>query len=127
MKTPKFRISILIAFVLMLFTLNGFAQDSTKKHSPEAKAKKITEKMKTALNLTDDQYSQMYDLTLKQIKWKKDNKDVKMTKADRKTKREEFKAEVKKILNDEQMAKLQKIKKKHHKSLFRKIIGLGLF
>lgn len=116
MKKQKITVIMLVALAFMMFTLSSFAQDSTKKLTPEAKATKITEKMKTALNLTDEQYTQIYALNLKQMYWKKDNKKSDLTEDQIKTKREEFKTDLKKILTNEQMVKLKDLKKKHHKT-----------
>ncbi|MET0464338.1 MAG: hypothetical protein ABW007_14330 [Chitinophagaceae bacterium] len=41
------------------------AQSDSTKHSPEKRAKAMTDKMKTDLTLSDDQYKQVYDINLK--------------------------------------------------------------
>ena len=124
MGTSKLSIMVLIALVITLFTFNSYAQDSKGKHTPEEKAKKITDKMKTALNLTDEQYPQMYSLNLEQIKWKKESKASNLSKTEKKKKREEFKASTKNILTADQIAKYKKFRKKHHKSWFKRTFGI---
>jgi len=102
MVTPKSLATMFIALIIMAFTINSYAQDSKDKYTPEEKAKKMTDKMKSSLNLTDEQYPKMYSLNLDMIKWKKDNKAGNLSKDEKKKKREEFKASKENILTAEQ-------------------------
>ena len=124
MKTAKLSVKMLIALIIMLFAFNGYAQDSKSKHTPEERAKKMTDKIRPVLNLTEEQNSKMYELTLDQIKWKKEKKTSTISKTAKKVKREEFKAKEYSILTPEQMVKLKEYKKEHHKSWFRRTFGI---
>ena len=115
---------MLLALIIMLFAFNGYAQDSKGKHTPEERAKKMTDKIQPVLNLTEEQHSKMYELTLDQIKWKKEKKSAGISKIAKKVKREEFKAKEYSILTPEQMVKLKQYKKEHHKSWFRRTFGI---
>jgi Spy/CpxP family protein refolding chaperone len=58
------------ALLLALFFLcarSTHAQDSLKTKA-ETRAQKLTDKMKTALSLSDDQYAKVYDINLKYAK-----------------------------------------------------------
>jgi hypothetical protein len=48
-----------------LFSVSTYAQQS--KHTPEEKAKKMTDSLKSSLSLTDAQYSKVYDLNVNYI------------------------------------------------------------
>jgi len=117
---------VMMALIILASGVSGFAQDSSKvkskgKHTPEQKATKMADKMKKHLNLTDDQYTKIYNLNLDQIKWKKESKTANLTKVEKKNKKKEFKAALKSILTDDQY---KKYKKKHHKSWFRRTFGI---
>jgi len=124
MRTSKLSVTMLITLVIMLFTFNSYAQDSKNKLTPEEKAKKITDKIQPVLNLTEEQHTKMYDLTLNRIKWEKESKSSIPSKTVKRIKREEFKASEYNILTAEQMVKYKGYKKNHHKSWFRKIFGI---
>lgn len=53
----------LIAF--LIFSFASSAQSAKTEKTPEERAKAITEKMKTTLELTDEQYKKIYDINLK--------------------------------------------------------------
>ena len=66
MKTKNFisrLIMSLAAFLIVSFASS--AQSAKTEKTPEERAKAITEKMKTTLELTDEQYAKIYDINLK--------------------------------------------------------------
>jgi hypothetical protein len=117
---------ISVIIVLFIFAVSGIsnAQDDTKKEetrknkgTPEEQAKKITDKMKTRLNLTDEQYNKILKLQTDRITYKRElrSKDL-ISKSEVKQKREEFRNGMKSILTDEQQQKMKDMmKKKQHK------------
>lgn len=123
MKKPKL-IAVIIIFFIFAVSGIGKAQDNSQidetkkfKCTPEEQAKKITDKMKTHLNLTDEQYSKILKLNTDRIAYNRElrNKDL-ISKSEVKQKREEFRSGMKSILTDEQQQKMKdKMKKKHHK------------
>ncbi len=51
-----------------LFSVSSFAQQQKQpKQTPEERAKRMTDSMKTNLSLTDDQYNKVYDLNVNYI------------------------------------------------------------
>ncbi|MCI0473861.1 MAG: hypothetical protein L0Y76_09800, partial [Ignavibacteria bacterium] len=71
----------------------------------------ITDKMKSSLNLTDDQYSKVYELNLQRIKERRDFKENKSNlDTDRKKKQSEYQNSLKSILTDEQYQALEKVR-----------------
>ncbi len=103
------------------------AQSDSTKHSPEKRAKTMTDKMKTELTLTDDQYKQVYDINLKYAQKNQEavgGEGTRMQKAKtlrsgNSAKNEELKA----VLNSEQFEKysaLQKEKKANAREALKK-------
>lgn len=88
--------------------------------SPEERAKKKTDHLKEELSLTDDQYTLVYDLTVK-VSEKIDviKKDDTMNEARKKEfvrgNMKDFENEMSKILTAEQFIKFKEVKKKHEK------------
>lgn len=121
MKTKKLNAVLICVLAFLVISINSFAQNKeikTKK-TPEEKAKITSEKLKSSLNLSDDQSSRIYELNLQRIK---DHKEFKENKsklsADRKKKSSEYKNSLKNILSDEQFKSLKKMKKEKN---FKKI------
>lgn len=100
----------LIGFVITLLGLifaytNSYSQnDGNVKLTPEEKATKIVNELKPKLNLTDQQYSDLYNLYLERFKEIKTNREsgIKPDKETKKVKRTEFREKVQKILTNEQ-------------------------
>ncbi|HVU54814.1 MAG TPA: hypothetical protein VHD83_07155 [Puia sp.] len=59
------KIRIFFAAALVMFTLGAKAQSADSTKTPEGRATALTEKMKTALSLTDDQTPQVQAINLK--------------------------------------------------------------
>lgn len=118
--------SIALIIILLIFALSGIsrAQENPQtgeapkyKCTPEEAAKRITDKMKTNLNLTDEQYSKILKLQTERITYKRElrSKDL-ISRSEMKQKREEFRNGMKSILTEEQQKMLkEKMKKKHYK------------
>ena len=88
--------------------------------SPEERAKKKTDHLKEELSLTDDQYTLVYDLTVKvSEKIYVIKKDDTMNEARKKEfvrgNMKDFENEMSKILTPEQFIKFKEVKKKHEK------------
>lgn len=90
-----------------LFSAMTFAQDV--KHDLEARAKKMSEKMKTELSLSNDQYAKVYDINLK---YAQKMADLKKEEGDHDSKKDSFRElnkskndELKTVLSGEQMQK----------------------
>lgn len=120
-----------VAVLLIFFKTNicfGQSDERTKK-SPEEIAKKITDKMKESLLLSDEQYKQVYDLNLDKINAKKSNKekyktlDKEIRKNLKKQSRDEYIKSLENILTPDQLSQYksyisekQKSKKNKNKS-----------
>lgn len=87
-----------------------------KQMTPEERAKKKTDHLKAELNLTEDQYSKVFNLTLKvsekieAIK-KDDTMDEEKKKKFVQGNKKDFNKEMKQILTAEQFEKFQSMKK----------------
>lgn len=117
--------SIALIIILLIFAMSGIsrAQENPQtgeapkyKCTPEEAAKRITDKMKTNLNLTDEQYSKILKLQTERITYMRElrSKDL-ISKSEVKQKREEFRSGMKSILTDEQQKMLKEKMKKHKK------------
>lgn len=118
--------SIALVVILLFFGMSfiSYAQDDqtlTKKekqykYTPEEQAKKITDRMKDHLNLTDEQYNKILKLQTDRITYFRElrSKDL-ISKSEIKQKRQEFRDGIKNTLTDEQLAKMKKMRKKHMK------------
>lgn len=108
------RTALIFILAILTISISSFAQDkdSKPKKTPEERATLITDKMKTSLNLTDEQYSKVYELNLQRIKERQAFKEEKSkTDSDIKKKRSEYMTSLKGILTDEQYQTLKKIQK----------------
>jgi hypothetical protein len=115
---------ITVIIILFVFTVTGLniAQDNSQtgekkkyKHTPEEQAKIITDKMKSHLNLTDEQYGKILKLQTDNITYKRDlrEKDL-ISKSEIKQKREAFRSGINNTLTADQMKKMDKMMKHHH-------------
>jgi hypothetical protein len=114
MKITKLIAIIVLILALLTISLSGYAQDKEPKvkKSPEERAKISTEKMKTSLNLSDEQSSRIYDLKLQSIKDQKEFKERKSKlNSDRRKKGSEYKNSMKSILTEEQYNNMKKMHK----------------
>ena len=118
----------LTGFVIILLGLifsytNSYSQnDGNAKLTPEEKASKIVDELKPKLNLTDQQYSDLYNLYLERFKEIKSNREsgIKPDKDTKKAKRTEFREKVQKILTDEQYDKFKEFWKDKKKDFDKK-------
>lgn len=101
--------------VIAISTLS-FGQ-KTKEFDPEKKAKMVTEKMAEKLDLTEDQQKAVYEANLKMLQEKEAiHQQMKASK-------KAHKAELAKVLSEEQIAKIEKRegrRKKSYKKRFEK-------
>jgi len=114
MKKMKFNATLVLILALLAVSVSSFAQnkESKTKKSPEERAKISTERMKTSLNLSDEQSSKIYDLNLQRMKDRKEFKEGKSkVDSDRKNKRNEYKNSLKSILTEEQYNSMKKMHK----------------
>jgi len=116
----------LLAFLAL--SISSFAQDKDTKKTPEEKAKFTSERLKTSLNLSEEQTAKIYELNLQRIKDHKEFRENKEKQnSDMKQKRSEYKNSLKTILSDDQMKAMKKMhkekkfkkegKQKHHKRM----------
>jgi periplasmic protein CpxP/Spy len=113
MKTTKLITALIFILAILTISVSSFAQDkdSKPKKTPEERATLITDKMKSSLNLTDDQYTKIYALNLQRIKERRALKEEKSkTDSDIKKKRSEYMTSLKSILTDEQYQTLKKMR-----------------
>lgn len=103
----------IIGAVLLAFTSLSVAaqQEKRQQPNPEERAKKVTEKMATELELSEDQKAQILALNLDQAKQRQ--AEMEREKAERDAHRAEMKAHQEKvnaILTEEQRTKWEEIK-----------------
>jgi Spy/CpxP family protein refolding chaperone len=116
LKKTRIMKNLMLAVMMVagsLISVAGYSQD--KQMDPEARAKKVTEKMKTELSLSDDQYTKVYDINLK---YGGKMHDLRKQDGDRQSKMNEIRDlnkakndELKAVLSKEQMDKYQEMKK----------------
>ena len=107
---------VLYPVMIMAFCLVSMVSFSQQtKPDPEARAKKISEKMKTELSLSDDQYTKVYDINLK---YAEKMKGLRNEESDKKTKMSSMRdlnksknEELKGVLSEEQMNKYTDMQK----------------
>ena len=118
MKTTKLYPVLVYLLAFLALSISSFAQDKETKKTPEEKAKFSTERLKTSLNLSDEQAAKIYDLNLQRIKDRKEFKESKdKENSDIKKKRSEYRNSLKAILTDDQM---KEMKKMHKEKKFKK-------
>lgn len=123
MKTSKLNLALIYILAFLAITISSFAQDKDTRvnKSPEERARISAERMKTSLNLSDEQYTKVYELNLQRAKDFESNKETKAKiREDRKKKGTEYKNSLKSILTDDQLRSMknmhkEKKMKKHHK------------
>ncbi|MBP1614603.1 MAG: hypothetical protein H6Q13_2051 [Bacteroidetes bacterium] len=97
----------------LLFTVETYSQSVESKATSEQRAKKMTDKMKEALSLTDAQYQPIYEINLKYAKTNeqlKNSDDSKMTKfRNFKTTQEAKAKEMKAVLTSDQYKEYEKL------------------
>lgn len=112
-------ITILIAAIFLTGNANSQHQDKASR-TPEEIAQKISDKLKTKLTLSDDQYKQVYDMALNHAREMVNNKEKykSMDKSSRKEQykqnKDSFRKQLETILNQDQIRKLNEMKQKHH-------------
>lgn len=107
------RAGVMLAFSFVM--MQASAQKDSTAHSPEARAKTVTDKMKTELTLSDDQYTKAYDINLKYAQKNKEAlkgegtrmSKLKAVKAENTEKNKELKA----VLTEEQFTKYKSMQK----------------
>ena len=128
MRTTKLFMVLVYLVAFLALSISSFAQDKEMKKTPEEKAKLTSERLKTSLNLSEEQTSKIYELNLQRIKDHKEFKENKQKQnSDMKQKRSEYKNSLKTILTDDQMKEMKKMhkekkfkkerKQKHHKRM----------
>lgn len=103
---------MIVAAALVLVSLQLSAQQERRTQpTPEERAQKLTEKMSTELDLSEEQKDQILSLNLDQAKRRQD--EIEQQAAERKARMEEMKAHqerIKAILTPEQRAKWEEIR-----------------
>jgi len=115
-----------VMMILCFITTAGIvkAQDSSKsdkvfkyKNTPEEQAKKMTDRMKSKLKLTDEQYGKILKLNNDNITYMRElrAKDI-ISKSEVKSKMKDYRDGIKSTLTDKQFKKFKKMMRKmHHK------------
>jgi|SRR6218665_53370 len=117
--------TVLIATLFLGFAGAASAQKDSAAHSPEARAKTLTDKMKTELSLSDDQTSKVYDINLKYAQKNQQSlqgegskmEKAKAVKGDNKDKNKELKG----ILSEEQFEKYKDLQQEKKATLREKL------
>ena len=102
MKTTRLYAALIYVLAFLAISTGSFAQDKDVKNNktPEEKAKITSERMKSSLNLTDDQYTKIYNLNLQRMNDSKEFKESKsISKEDREKRKTEYKNSLKKYSN----------------------------
>ncbi len=105
---------LVLALMLGCFSLPIFAQDGIHRKadiSPEDRAAKMVRKMAEQLNLNDDQIKDLQPVLLKFHQAEAEAQE------ERKERRNALKADMEKILTEEQMAKMDEMMEKHKAKL----------
>jgi hypothetical protein len=112
----KFLFLFLISAALLFNTVNAQDKEFKPKKTPEERAAKISDKLKTELSLTDDQYNSVYNIFLevhKQIDSDRQTyaNDKHAFKKAAKERRQKVKESLNSVLNQEQISKLENFRK----------------
>lgn len=111
----------MIGALMSVMALSTFAQKGERiERTPEERAAMRAEKMKTALELTDEQTKKVEAAFLNKMNKSqelrtKHAEDKETLKKEMRPVHKEFKASIKNILSDEQYAKWQELKKNEHR------------
>ncbi|MCX6164899.1 MAG: hypothetical protein NTU73_08590 [Ignavibacteriae bacterium] len=113
MNISKLLLGTMVTIILFIFTMSSFGQSKNNKEykdcTPEEKASIISDNLKPVLNLSDEQYTKIYNVYLDRIRWKSVNEVAGMqNKSLRRKKFEEFKYKLKTILSQEQQESFKK-------------------
>lgn len=108
----------LIAGIAIFTAVTTVAQEAPKK-TPEQKAHDMSEKMKTELALSDDQFKKVQDMNLRFTKKQEEiRSNSSLTKEQKqqemKAAKDAHKEQLKSVLTAEQMEKWHSAKKEHH-------------
>ncbi|MET0394391.1 MAG: hypothetical protein ABW019_14690 [Chitinophagaceae bacterium] len=110
---PFIKSAFIALAVLFFFAGTASAQDSLK--TTEGRARAISQKMKTELSLSDDQYNKVYEINLK---YAQQNETIRKSSDDRMAKMQAIKAgneaknnELKAVLTKEQFEEYKKMQK----------------
>lgn len=109
----------LIVIALLFISANSYSQNDEKapKKTPEELARKITDTLRTELQLSDTQYDRVYDIFLSHINRMRDDRqkygkeDTEERQNAKKERRKNLKSELDNVLSDEQMEKLKELHK----------------
>jgi hypothetical protein len=113
MNTSKLFICTIAFLFFIVFALNSFGQSKNNKDyrdcTPEEKAAIIADNLKPVLNLSDAQYNKIYIVYLDRIRWKSVNEvaGIVDNKSIRRKKFEEFKANLRNVLTEEQLESMK--------------------
>lgn len=115
----KYKSFALLLIITAFFTsLNLFAQQDFNKKTPEERAQKQSERMKKSLDLSDEQYQQIYDIFLKHITDADKIRNSSSVNEDKSGKKEELKAlrktthsKINTVLTPEQQVKFEQLLK----------------
>lgn len=98
---------LFIAVFALFIGITAYAQNQGG--TPQDKAQRLTDRMKTELNLTDDQYKQVYDINLQMAtsmdEIEKGNHEA------RQAVKAEYEKQLATVLNEEQMEKAKEMHK----------------
>lgn len=96
-----------MAALILLIGTAAFAQQ--RGGTPEERAQRLTDRMKSNLNLTDEQYKQVYEINLKMAgvleEIDKDNKNA------RQNVKAEYEKQLATVLNKEQLEKVKELRR----------------
>jgi len=124
MKAAVSKISLILVIFLFFASNLSFSQEISNKKTPEERAQKITERMKTNLKLDESQSQKIYTLFLnhfnavKTLKESNQGADKSAIKEKMKDNRKELKEGIRNTLTDEQFKQLKhnaKMHCRHHK------------
>lgn len=119
------RKTVLIATLFLGIAGAVSAQKDSTAHSPEARAKTLTDKMKTELSLSDEQTSKVYDINLKYAQKNQESlkgegskmEKAKAVKGDNKDKNKELKE----VLTEEQFEKYKDLQQEKRATMREKL------
>jgi periplasmic protein CpxP/Spy len=112
---------LMLGLAALVMAVGVYAKDSTKmKKSPEEMANKKADKLKTELNLSNEQRTSVYNAVLDKINKTQaikakygDKGDKKAMRAEMRSVEENFEATMKGILSADQYSKWQTLKEEH--------------
>ncbi len=115
----KYKSFALLLIITAFFTSSTlFAQQDFNKKTPEERAQKQSERMKKSLDLSDEQYQQIYDIFLKHITDADNIRNSSSVNEDKSGKKEELKAlrknthsKINTVLTPEQQVKFEQLLK----------------